>query len=164
MEWPRRRYQLLTAVVVALPIILLARPPETSAAAAIDGRELSARKNSGVVFRGCEKRLKIAVPHKRGFKAFVNVTHPHTERQKVTGYSIDIFDSAMRMLQPPSQYEYHVFNGSYDELVQSVSLKVRLTSRLWLTVVFHHSLVRFYLSLLFTSCGVNRCLMQQLGM
>ncbi|CAD6339983.1 unnamed protein product [Miscanthus lutarioriparius] len=58
------------------------------------GREL-ARKNSGTASRGCEKKLRIAVPHKSGFKAFVNITHPNTERQKVTGYSIDIFKAAI---------------------------------------------------------------------
>ncbi|WVZ82199.1 hypothetical protein U9M48_029487 [Paspalum notatum var. saurae] len=83
------------------------------------GREL-ARKNSG----GCEKKLRIAVPHKHGFKAFVNVTHPNTKMQKVTGYSIEIFEEAMKMLQPRPHYEFYVFNGSYDELVHSVSLKV----------------------------------------
>ncbi|CAL5044108.1 unnamed protein product [Urochloa decumbens] len=89
----------------------------------IAGRKL-ARKNLGVVSRGCEKKLKIAVPHKNGFKAFVNVTHPNTKRQKVTGYSIDIFETAIGMLQAPPQYEFYVFNGSYDELVRNVSLKV----------------------------------------
>ena len=68
------------------------------------------------------------MPHKPGFKAFVNITHPNTERQKVTGYSIDIFKAAMEMLQPSPQYEFYAFNGSYDELVRSVSLKVGLTS------------------------------------
>ncbi|CAL5046500.1 unnamed protein product [Urochloa decumbens] len=75
----------------------------------IAGRKL-ARKNLGVVSRGCEKKLKIAVPHKNGFKAFVNVTHPNTKRQKVTGYSIDIFETAIGMLQAPPQYEFYVFN------------------------------------------------------
>ncbi|CAN6172847.1 unnamed protein product [Urochloa humidicola] len=89
----------------------------------IGGKKL-ARKNSEVVSRGYDKKLKIAVPHKNGFKAFVNVTHPNTKRQKVTGYSIDIFEAAMGMLQAPPQYEFYVFNGSYDELVHSVSLKV----------------------------------------
>lgn len=78
--------------------------------------------------RGREKKLRIAVPHKHGFKAFVNITHPNTERQKVTGYSIDIFSTAMEMLKDPPQYEFYVFNGSYDALVRSVSLKVSFTS------------------------------------
>nr|CAB3467317.1 unnamed protein product [Digitaria exilis] len=89
----------------------------------IDGREL-ATTNSRAVSRGREKKLRIAVPHKHGFKAFVNITHPNTERQKVTGYSIDIFSTAMEMLKDPPQYEFYVFNGSYDALVRSVSLKV----------------------------------------
>lgn len=124
-----------------------------------------ARKNAGVV-----KKLRIAVPHKPGFKVFVNITHPNTERQKVTGYSIEIFEEAMKMLQPRPDYEFYAFNGSYDELVRNVSLKVSLTSTCLVRIIYKAGftmfkfLVQLFLFLLFISCGINRCLMQQLVM
>ncbi|EMS64881.1 Glutamate receptor 2.5 [Triticum urartu] len=73
------------------------------------------------------KGLKIAVPPKKGFRDFVNVTDPNSKKQHVTGYSIDIFEASMRNLRPLLCYEYFVFNGTYDELVGNVSLGVRLT-------------------------------------
>ncbi|XP_037457256.1 glutamate receptor 2.9-like [Triticum dicoccoides] len=68
--------------------------------------------------------LNIAVPLKLGFQVFVNVTDPYSEKQNVTGYSIDIFEAAMMNLHPLPCYEYLVFNGTYDELVGNVSLGV----------------------------------------
>ncbi|XP_062232880.1 glutamate receptor 2.8-like [Phragmites australis] len=88
-----------------------------------DARELT-KINSGAVSRGYEKKLRIAVPRRHGFKAFVNVTHPNTERQKVTGYSIDVFKTSVEKLQYPPQYEFCVFDGTYDELVHNVSIGV----------------------------------------
>ncbi|VAI71477.1 unnamed protein product [Triticum turgidum subsp. durum] len=70
------------------------------------------------------KGLKIAVPPKKGFRDFVNVTDPNSKKQHVTGYSIDIFEASMRNLRPLLCYEYFVFNGTYDELVGNVSLGV----------------------------------------
>ncbi|XP_037464227.1 glutamate receptor 2.8-like [Triticum dicoccoides] len=70
------------------------------------------------------KGLKIAVPPKKGFQDFVNVTDPNSKKPHVTGYNIDIFEAAMRNLRPLPCYEYFVFNGTYDELVGNVSLGV----------------------------------------
>ncbi|KAF7107295.1 hypothetical protein CFC21_107942 [Triticum aestivum] len=61
--------------------------------------------------------LKIAVPLKNGFHEFVEVTGPISEKQNITGYSIDIFEAAMRTLHPVPCYEFIVFDGPYDELV-----------------------------------------------
>ncbi|KAM3194676.1 hypothetical protein ACQJBY_070993 [Aegilops geniculata] len=68
--------------------------------------------------------LKIAVPLKNGFHEFVEVTGPISEKQNITGYSIDIFEAAMRTLHPVPCYEFIVFDGPYDELVGNVSLGV----------------------------------------
>ncbi|KAF7099956.1 hypothetical protein CFC21_101529 [Triticum aestivum] len=84
-------------------------------------RKLDTRKSS----KSCRgKRLKIAVPHKPGFQVFVTVTNPNSKKQHVTGYSIDIFEAAMRNLQPRPCHKYVAFDGTYDELVGNVSLGV----------------------------------------
>ncbi|GJN29426.1 hypothetical protein PR202_gb17652 [Eleusine coracana subsp. coracana] len=69
------------------------------------------------------KKLRIAVPHKHGFQAFVNITHPNTTKQKVTGYSIEVFKAALEKLNNPPEYEFCAFDGTYDELVLNVSNK-----------------------------------------
>ena len=75
-----------------------------------------ARRNSGALARQYAKKLKIGVPGKNLFKDFVNAT-----TQKVTGYCIDVFEAAVKKLPYDLDYEYNVFDGSYDELVHSVS-------------------------------------------
>lgn len=69
----------------------------------------------------CEGPLmKIAVPLKHGFKEFVDAADPNN----FTGYSIDIFEAAMRTLHPTPCYDYFLFQDTYDELVGNVSLGV----------------------------------------
>ena len=75
---------------------------------------------------GNKKKLKIAVPQKKGFRVFVNVTDPNSKKENITGYSIDIFEAAMKYLHPRPCYKFIIFNGTYDELVANVSLGVRL--------------------------------------
>ncbi|KAF0901995.1 hypothetical protein E2562_011823 [Oryza meyeriana var. granulata] len=77
-------------------------------------RRLAGRRLSGEV-------LRIAVPLKSGFQAFVDVKNPDTKTQNITGYCIDVFNAAMSKLRPRPKYEFHAFDGSYDELVRSVS-------------------------------------------
>ncbi|XP_072981956.1 glutamate receptor 2.7-like [Typha latifolia] len=71
--------------------------------------------------------LRIAVPVKRGFKKFVNVENEATtNKTKITGYCIDIFDAVMKKLPYPVPYEYVPFydsSQSYDNLVYQVYLK-----------------------------------------
>jgi ionotropic glutamate receptor len=74
------------------------------------------RRNLGCLPEVYHKKLKIAVPLKHGFRAFVNVTD-----QGVTGYCIDLFEAAVNKLPYRLIYEFVVFDRSYDELVQSVS-------------------------------------------
>ncbi|XP_044957362.1 glutamate receptor 2.8-like [Hordeum vulgare subsp. vulgare] len=86
-----------------------------------NGRKLQTGKTR-MNCRGHNKTmLRIAVPQKEGFEDFVHVADPNTSYQKVTGYSVDIFEAAMRQLRPPPSYEFYVFHGSYDELVGNVS-------------------------------------------
>ena len=81
-------------------------------------RKLGTKESS----KGCGgKRLKIAVPHKPGFQVFVDVTDPNSKKQHVTGYSIDIFEAAMKNLHSRPCYKYVAFGGTYDELVGNVS-------------------------------------------
>lgn len=78
------------------------------------------RRDRGALTSGYVKKLKIAVPDKPGFKAFVNAT-----AHKVSGYCIDIFEAAVKNL--PLDYEFVVVDGSsYDQLVRNVSLGVSL--------------------------------------
>uniref|UniRef100_A0A0E0A641 Ionotropic glutamate receptor C-terminal domain-containing protein n=1 Tax=Oryza glumipatula TaxID=40148 RepID=A0A0E0A641_9ORYZ len=74
------------------------------------------RRNLGGLPEVYHKKLKIAVPLKHGFRAFVNVSD-----QGVTGYCIDLFEAAVNRLPYRLIYEFVVFDRSYDELVQSVS-------------------------------------------
>uniref|UniRef100_A0ACD5XXW8 Uncharacterized protein n=3 Tax=Avena sativa TaxID=4498 RepID=A0ACD5XXW8_AVESA len=74
------------------------------------------RRNSGTLTRRYTKKLKIAVPEKQGFEVFVNAT-----TQKVTGYCIDVFETAVKKLSDDLDYEFSIYAGSYDELVHNVS-------------------------------------------
>lgn len=59
------------------------------------------------------EKLIIAVPLKHGYQIFLD-------------FAIDIFITAMAKLQQPPPYEFHAFNGTYDELVRNVSIGVSL--------------------------------------
>ncbi|KAB2619561.1 glutamate receptor 2.7-like [Pyrus ussuriensis x Pyrus communis] len=75
--------------------------------------------------------LKILVPVKPVFDAFVNVTYDfRTGTTNVTGYCIDVFNAVMEALPYDVPYEFHPFampNGetsdSYKDLVNQVFLK-----------------------------------------
>ncbi|BAS96545.1 Os06g0188700 [Oryza sativa Japonica Group] len=82
----------------------------------LDRRRLAGRRSSS------GEVLRIAVPRKTGFQAFVDVRiDPDTKRQNITGYCIDVFNAAMARVRPRRKYEFHVFDGSYDDLVRNVS-------------------------------------------
>ncbi|XP_044961302.1 glutamate receptor 2.5-like isoform X2 [Hordeum vulgare subsp. vulgare] len=77
-------------------------------------------KDTGALTRGYVKKLKIAVPEKPGFKAFVNAT-----AHEVSGYCIDIFEAAAKYLPHALHYEFVVVDGSsYDQIVRNVSLGI----------------------------------------
>ncbi|XP_044431847.1 glutamate receptor 2.8 [Triticum aestivum] len=89
------------------------------------GRRNDRKLQTGKARMNCRSHnktlLRIAVPQKEGFEDFVHVADPNTSYQKVTGYSIDIFEAAMKQLRRPPRYEFYVFHGSYDALVGNVS-------------------------------------------
>jgi hypothetical protein len=88
----------------------------------------------------CEGPLmKIAVPLKHGFKEFVDAADPNN----FTGYSIDIFEAAMRTLHPTPCYDYFLFQDTYDELVGNVSLGVRLLPHTSIPSPYKFSCVTF---------------------
>ncbi|KAL5225495.1 hypothetical protein ABZP36_012134 [Zizania latifolia] len=80
------------------------------------GIDAGTKRNLGALPRGYEKKLKIAVPWKQGFKAFLNVTE-----QSVSGYCIDVFEAIVKKLPHHLSYEFVVFNDTYDLLVRNVS-------------------------------------------
>ncbi|XBH98188.1 hypothetical protein VPH35_127737 [Triticum aestivum] len=84
-----------------------------------NARKLYTRKTKKIC-KG-QTKLKIAVPQKEGFQVFVNVIGSISNKQNITGYSIDIFEAALRHLHPLPCYKFIVFNGTYDELVGNVS-------------------------------------------
>ncbi|VAI83699.1 unnamed protein product [Triticum turgidum subsp. durum] len=90
------------------------------------GRRISRKLGTRKSRKKCRGKtgLKIAVPLKLGFQVFVNVIDPVSKKQNVTGYSIDIFEAAMRNLHPRPCYNFFVFRGTYDELVGNVSFGV----------------------------------------
>uniref|UniRef100_A0A0E0L8U0 Ionotropic glutamate receptor C-terminal domain-containing protein n=1 Tax=Oryza punctata TaxID=4537 RepID=A0A0E0L8U0_ORYPU len=88
----------------------------------LDRRRLAGRRPSSSSSSSSGEVLRIAVPRKTGFQAFVDVKiDPDTKRQNITGYCIDVFNAAMSRLRPRRKYEFHIFDGSYDDLVRNVS-------------------------------------------
>jgi hypothetical protein len=98
-----------------------------------NARKLLVERNLGKVCSdNTMKPLRIGVPLKHGFEKFVKVSDPclycngtnicsSTKEQNITGYSIAVFEDAMKELQDPPRYEYCVFDSSYDDLVGNVS-------------------------------------------
>jgi len=73
------------------------------------------------------KILRIGVPIRHDFKLFVSVdTIPGTNTVSVSGYSIDVFEAAVKKLPYALRYNYIPFDcaNSYDKLVARVYLKV----------------------------------------
>ncbi|KAM0939242.1 putative periplasmic binding protein-like I [Dioscorea sansibarensis] len=81
--------------------------------------------------RNKERKLKVLVPVKNGFKEFVNVAHDNTtNRTTVTGYCIDVFEAVMQLLPYAVPYEYIPYpNASgqsadnYTEMIYQVYLQ-----------------------------------------
>ena len=73
------------------------------------------------------KPLKIGIPADAAFKAFVKVDETQTDpEKKYTGFSIDIFREVVKILEKNFSlpYKFHLYNGTYDELVDCVYNKV----------------------------------------
>lgn len=69
--------------------------------------------------------LKIGVPANGAFKQFVNVKYdPVRDRTLITGFSIEVFEVAVKQLSYDLHYVFVPFYGSYDEMVAQVRNKV----------------------------------------
>ncbi|KAL3655223.1 hypothetical protein CASFOL_001009 [Castilleja foliolosa] len=70
------------------------------------------------------KPLRIGVPAKGAFKQFVKVTVDQvTNQTRIVGFSIDVFEAAVKELPYDFHYVFVPFYGSYDEMVVAVSNK-----------------------------------------
>ncbi|KAK9270116.1 hypothetical protein L1049_025690 [Liquidambar formosana] len=71
-----------------------------------------------------EKPLKIGVPARGAFNQFVRVSHdPEMNRTGVTGFSVDVFEAAVKRLPYYLPYVLVPFYGSYDDMVEQVYQK-----------------------------------------
>ncbi|CAH1454312.1 unnamed protein product [Lactuca virosa] len=77
---------------------------------------------TGQIWSGNEgKPLKIGVPAKGAFNQFVKVSYdPNKNKTSVTGFSIEVFEAAVKQLPYSLSYIYIPYNGSYDEMVAEV--------------------------------------------
>ncbi|KAJ7014433.1 glutamate receptor 2.7-like [Populus alba x Populus x berolinensis] len=64
------------------------------------------------------KRLRIGVPSSSGYKEYVKV-----EGTNFSGFSIEVFKTTAASMPIFPPYEFHDFNGTYDELVEQIHLK-----------------------------------------
>ncbi|KAM5553986.1 hypothetical protein ABKV19_025960 [Rosa sericea] len=64
------------------------------------------------------KILRIGVPLKQGFYEFLRV-----EKNKISGFSADIFFAAVKQLPFSLSYEFSNFSGTYDELLHQIHLQ-----------------------------------------
>lgn len=94
------------------------------------GRSSTMRKGSKRRLSGI--KLRVGVPVKKGFKELVHVYHDlHSNRTRVTGFCIDVFEAAIRGLPYRVDYELIPFEdanveesvGSYNDLLYQVYLQ-----------------------------------------
>ncbi|CAL8996363.1 unnamed protein product [Prunus brigantina] len=71
-----------------------------------------------------ERPLKIGIPARGAFNQFVKVSYDQERNEtQISGFSIDVFEAAVKHLPYQLTYVFVPFNGSYDELVQQVYYK-----------------------------------------
>ncbi|KAF5799922.1 hypothetical protein HanXRQr2_Chr07g0310081 [Helianthus annuus] len=79
----------------------------------------------GRVLRNEEKPLKIGVPARGAFRQFVNVSYdPDKNETYVTGFSIQVFEAAVKKLNYSLSCVFIPYSGTYDDLVAEVHNKV----------------------------------------
>ncbi|KAM1245383.1 hypothetical protein ACFX2I_036586 [Malus domestica] len=73
-----------------------------------------------------EKPMRIGVPGKTSFSNFVKVDRSRqgSDKKKYVGFCIAIFDMVINRLNYSLPYQFEVFDGSYDHLVEQVHKKV----------------------------------------
>ncbi|XP_010910252.1 glutamate receptor 2.7 [Elaeis guineensis] len=70
-------------------------------------------------------KLKIGVPTTATFDQFVKVEYDERRMvKKVTGFCIDVFNETLVHLKYDLEYEFLAFNGTYDNLLNQIPLKV----------------------------------------
>ena len=70
--------------------------------------------------------LRIGVPTKASFKKFVNVVQDHSKNSTVfEGFAIDLFLATVESLPYYLPFNFTAFDGTYDDIVEQVHLKVR---------------------------------------
>ena len=97
-----------------------------------------------------EKRLKIGIPANTSFDKFVKVDEAQIDpEKKYTGFCIDIFREVIKILEQNYSlpYDFHPYDGTYDELVDRVYTKVIAT--------FSSLLFRFFPCFFFFSILLN---------
>ncbi|KAK2413638.1 glutamate receptor 2.7 [Trifolium repens] len=68
-----------------------------------------------------ERNLTIAIPSNGAFTQFVNVEYDHSKNvTSINGFSIKVFEAAVKRLPYVLNYNFSPFNGSYDEMVDQV--------------------------------------------
>ncbi|KAH7659824.1 Periplasmic binding protein-like I protein, partial [Dioscorea alata] len=69
-------------------------------------------------------KLKIGVPARTTFNQFVKVDYDDEGRVKlITGYCIDVFMETLKKLKYDLMYEFHPFHGTYEDLIDQVTVK-----------------------------------------
>ncbi|CAI9776574.1 unnamed protein product [Fraxinus pennsylvanica] len=96
-----------------------------------DSNAFTCRKGYRIIPRGSllqtmgRKKLRIGVPVKPSFKELVDVRYdPQTNATIISGYCIDVFETAIKALRHELLYEFvPIPNGSYDDYAQQVYLQ-----------------------------------------
>lgn len=71
-------------------------------------------------------RLRKGVPADPTFSEFVNVTYDHSGGDPIiSGFSIDVFKATIKHLPYDFPYDFFLFPGTYDSLVQQLFVQVR---------------------------------------
>ncbi|KAL1540417.1 glutamate receptor 2.9-like isoform X1 [Salvia divinorum] len=71
-----------------------------------------------------ERPLRIGVPARGAFNQFVKVTYDSGQNStRITGFSIEVFEAAVKKLPYDLHYVLVPYNGSYDEVIAQVHTK-----------------------------------------
>ncbi|KAF8410064.1 hypothetical protein HHK36_002586 [Tetracentron sinense] len=71
-----------------------------------------------------ENPLRIGVPARGAFNQFVKVSYDSRNRTDITGFSVHVFEVAVKLLPYQLSYELVPFYGSYDEMVEEIYHKL----------------------------------------
>jgi hypothetical protein len=109
--------------------------PKTQRRNAIESKDKCSKSSCGSGSEKSNETLRIAVTRKYGFQNFLNITDLPNGKINATGFSIEVFENAMKKLDHPPCYMFCLFEGSYDDLVGSVSSGVSLTPTCFLGIL-----------------------------